>query len=1029
MSCQANIIEKLIPQRINKLLVRIRGLIWRELTALDVVGGPVTDEFLSVKEAKRLQFSRVLPGEKFGPPNGGWRQRWFRLNIPAAESGQAGGRALFWSCMGETTAYIDGIPWAGLDVAHRYCVVPDRACQILLDCGTYQTAIWCPGAEPDAYGLRFDGACLKLRNANAWDAYHDLLVLKDLMWFLLKEAGFHEKKPWNGAIPNIEQSVPLLRMLLVDLNKAADAYDNGGLDVLNSALRRIYRWAKSEAWQIDVTLIGHSHLDLIWMWPEHIGLRKGVHTCATMLRHLERYSDFTVLQTSPAHVNRIALVEPVLFEKIRRQALKGRWEWTGGMILEADTNLPCGEALIRSFVYGQGEFAKLRGGKTSSVLWLPDGFGFSGVIPQLMRLSGITGFYTKKTRWNQINKFPYDSFIWRGTDGSEVLAHCLPGDEGWGASMPAEAIMAACAHRQAGVHPDLLAWVGIGDGGGGTTEGEIETANRMSDLARVPRTRWGSVESFFERMEKKQNDLPIYQGEIYLEYHRGTYTSRGAFKTAYRKAETGLMVNEAVRAITGKKPLGADAWDRVLSSQFHDVLPGSSILEVYKTMEPQLENVSQENLHEARKMLAGGDGVTVFNPVGVPRVSIVELPEKVLKTMLRAASAVDVPVQKNSNGKTMLTAVSLPAFGSVRLVAQSTGVASIPQLEPVQADRKRLSNEIITVDFNENGQLASFEARGCPLLIKQPAAFFIYPDNPVMFEAWDIDQPTVRLGTPTCRHMPLCLVEKGPVRAILRGKSRLGEKSNIEVDYILEAGSSVLRVEVRVDWKEVNRLLRYEIATGYCGKYARYGCPVGSILRPQQPESNIAEAMWEVPASRWAAATDDCGNGLALITEARYGFSCRAGVLGVSLLRSSVDSSENAMLDHGSHVIRFAIGRHQPVTDGMTLNTAAMADALFIPALVVEKGRFLESPVSWEEGPTLSPLWLLPSETGKGFILRLHETMGKCGTARLCFARPPLSVHLTDLMENKIKPCRKINGKVFELNYEPYKVLSIRQEK
>ncbi len=610
-----NTLLQLVPLRVHKVVDRLQRRLWADRRAVAVQGGPVNAEPVSLDEAKSQTMAEVRPGEYFGPGSGDpnpWQQRWFRVEVPAPAEGEAGRRFLQWDCRGEHIVYVDGVPWSGLDVAHTQCPLPDRACTLWIECGTYQTCIWWDGKPIEPHGLRFDGAWMALRDQAACDLYYDFATLADLLARLLKRHGSkgdHESR--SAAV--LGSADPLLRRLLAELNDACDALDAEGPEACAARLKRIYEQLPSEPWLPAATLVGTSHLDLVWMWGESVGETKGIHTAATMLRLLERYPEFRFMWTQPALYKALERRAPELMEQIRARIADGRWEVTGAMWVEAENNVPCGEALARCLVLGQRAIERLRG-SISRCVWIPDCFGFNAALPQIMHLSGVDYFFTGKMSWCAVNRFPYDSFVWRGHDGSEVATHlcCAWGSRDYGLETPADG---AERYREAGVHPEFLLPSGAGDGGGGTVEAVIERTRRLSNLAHVPKTTWGGVEEFFGRMDEVRDRLPVYQGELYLEYHRGVYTTQSEFKRNYRAAERGLQALEAVRVATGAGPIETEPWERVCFAQFHDALPGSSIGLVYEQMTPQLAEVAETSLARAREEMAGdGDGLPGVQP-------------------------------------------------------------------------------------------------------------------------------------------------------------------------------------------------------------------------------------------------------------------------------------------------------------------------------------------------------------------------------------------------------------------------------
>ncbi len=1042
-----NPLPQLIPARVNRLRQILGGTLWSDRQDLPVLGGPINDHPILVTEAPSQAYRPVKPGEFFGAPTGDWQQRWFRVEIPAPQAGQAGRRYFFWDCRGETTAYLDGDPWAGLDVAHPYCILPDRACTLWLDCGTYQTGVWAQGKYPDQYGLRFEGAWTACRNALAWEAYWDLEVLGGLMEYLLKEDGLTDTLRMWGPFPEIVKAHPVLRKLLYALDEAYKTWEIDGTHALALALKQIYRDFPAESWQPKITLVGHSHLDLVWMWPEVEGERKGVHTFASALRLLDEYPEYTFMWTSPSSYKALERRAPGLHAAIREQIRAGRWEATGGSWLEFDTLIACGEALGRSLALGQRYFEKLRG-SISTTMWVPDCFGYNVALPQVLQLAGVRNFFTSKMSWSAITNFPYHSFVWRSPDGSEVLTHLtVIGDP----ESPSGLANMARTYRQGDVHGEMLTGLGVGDGGGGTTVASIERVRRLANLSLVPRTGWGYVEPFFDRLEQQRAQLPVFEGELYLEFHRGIYTTHSEFKRLYRGLERALQAWEAVRAVTGGREVDEHPWERLSFCQFHDAIPGSSIQLVYDQLEPELQALSDQALNQAAAELGAflrpttaSAGLAVFNPLLLPRRAVIELLTCSNATLEDGSGLILQPVQEG-----LLASVPLDGFGLRSLRLTDSGPARNGAYTGWQVTPKVLDNGVLRVEFDDQGQVTAIRDADSAWPFASAPAFVLYPDNPAYFDAWEVDHGALRLGGTALGGMQLEVIEGGPVRAILRGSAALGERrsgtpqSRLTVDYILEAGSDALRIEAEVDWREAHRLLKYHLPTGCRGRMARYGAPFGSVERPQHPAFPREEAMWEVPASRWAAVTDDPGwAGLAILTEAKYGFSCRDGNLAVSLLRAADDPVRGEISqpqrlcpdhasDQGVHYLRFALARYRAVTHGDQLSTAAQAEALYAPFVVtpVNGASPWTTPVKLASDlGTLVPSWALPSREGKGFILRLHETLGAPGTLKLAFANAPQAVQPVDLLERPVE--RVIVNRLDELHYEvevkPYQVVSLR---
>ena len=364
--------------------------------------------------------------------------------------------------------------------------------------------------------------------------------------------------------------------------------------------------------------------------------------------------------------------------------------------------------------------------------------------------------------------------------------------------------------------------------------------------------------------------------------------------------------------------------------------------------------------------------------------------------------------------------LDLPPLGTVPLVEAPGSHAA------VAAEPTRLDNGIVQASFDGDGQLAGLAVDGRPLELTGTAGLRLGHDDPHNYDAWEIDHYTagtmapvadpLRLSAGYCRR-----------RGVLEGRGAIGDSSQATVRYLLDPGSRHLLIEVDIDWQEEHRLLRYHLPTGYRGRTATFGAPFGSIERPQLPGRPEDEAMWEVAGSRWAAVHDDDGTGLALLTEAKYGFHCFDGELGVSLLKAARHPDPAA--DVGRHTIRFAVGRHEPATLGAgsdaVLSTACAADALFAPVPKTESGAPRPSPFVLEHPGSLCPAWVLPSETGSGYVIRLHETAGRRGTATLRVTRPAGAVTLVDFREQELGVPRQVDDRNYAVDYAPYQVISI----
>lgn len=917
-----NPLLQITHQRLDRLIARLEAVHWQRLAELPVLAGAAHADWLELEAAQAEPQQPLSPRQRLGKA---WQQRWCRVRIPAGEPG----RRLLWKCQGEATVWRDGVPWAGLDGGHRTCAVTDDEHDLWLAVGCWQTGFWAAGVEPvDADGIRYDGCELVRRDGGVAAALQELILWRQLITQLAIDAGL-DRPSRIGWCQDMDRVEPLLRRLLGGLDEVIDAHTRGGLPALIPALMELARALPAAPWSGRVAAVPHSHIDLVYLWPERVAVEKHVHTVATQLRLLDEHPDFRFTHSQPLSCRQLARRSPALVDAIRQRIAEGRWELTGGFACEPDTHLPCGEALFRSLRLGQSITVSM-GAPPATVCWLPDVFGYSACLPALLRLAGIEGFVTAKLCWSQLTRFPATSFIWRGPDGSEICAHLVA--VGYNTAvhdLVKNLVEATRAHREVHIHDELLLPVGMGDGGGGPDESLVAALRLAGDRAGLPRTRIDRADSFIARLCEHADRLPVHQGELYLEYHRGVLTSQQRLKAAYRRGEQAAQAWEAARCTLGGGAIPEAVWERLCFAQFHDALPGTSIAEPMQAITEELEALAGQCRATAIAEL-GGSGELPFNP----------LPYAIL----------------HHDGA---RSWALPGLGTGTVRDDLPPVATAPGI---------LDNGMVQFRFI-GGCLAG--ASGLPL---RGGTLTLAEDHPANYDAWEVEASSLRLAQPFA---PESLTVAGPGR--LRGRCAVGTASQLTIDYVLDPGAEHLRIELDIDWQEEHRLLRYELDTACAGRQARFGCAFASVLRPQQPGPLAAEAMWEVPASRWAAALRDDGEGVALLSASNWGYSSRDGVLGVSLLRAPRYPDPGC--DRGRHRLHLAIGpwRGSFTADGR-LPTAAAAEALFLEPLRV--ARAWTPPITVPVvGGSLIPAWLSPGTAG--IELRAHETAGSPGTLRL----------------------------------------------
>ena len=572
-------LPQLIYPRIIHLRRRLQSLIYNQVGSssdvhqqevqIDIQIGPVHETFISFDEAITEQYETINVGDSFSPAKSKvttdgtveefpWTQRWFRIDItiPAEECAAAQSEVeeqdlyLYFKAHGEFTVYTSsGDVHCGIDPVHdRIPITPllqkrenkkgvDHPQQQLhatvwLDGGQWQTGFWF-GLEPptEELGFRLLKVQLQRENTLANEIYHDVSMLVEWIEYIYEREGIPLNTE-NGYYQPLTTVPPSLRRMLHLLNQACNIYDKTKcLSELNEEIKSIYNemtTTEKKNHQMKICHVGHAHMDLVWLWPERVTGQKIIHTYSNVLQLMDKYPEFTFTMSQPPLYYHIQNKQPKLAKRIEQKIQAGQWEFTGALEVECDTQIPVGEGLVRCILYGQ-ERIKAVTGSYSKCIWIPDVFGYSQCLPQIFSLAGVPYFFTTKILWSTITRFPHNSFVWIGPDGdSSVLAHL--GVVGYSGKVSLkEAITASRNYHQADVHNEVLCPTGYGDGGGGPSEEQIERSFRLKKSfvggEDTPSCRWGTVESFFQRLALVEDELPVYRGELFLEVSMSIWTS------------------------------------------------------------------------------------------------------------------------------------------------------------------------------------------------------------------------------------------------------------------------------------------------------------------------------------------------------------------------------------------------------------------------------------------------------------------------------------------------------------------------
>ncbi len=791
---------------------------------------------------------------------------------------------------------------------------------------------------------------------------------------------------------------------------------------------------------VVATCIGHTHIDVAWWWTVAQTREKVVRSFATVLKLMEEYPSYKFMSSQPVLYYFLKQRYPELFERIKERVAEGRWEVEGATWLEMDTNLTSGESLVRQFMYGK-RFFREEFGYDCKILWLPDVFGYSGALPQIMKKSGVDYFMTTKLAWNQINKIPNDTFIWRGIDGTEVLAHLITtlgiGQDPkesffttYNGMLHPDAIMGGWERYQnKDINNDILISYGYGDGGGGPTRAMLETSQRMEKGVRgIPMVRQETARTYFDQLaERVRGDkrLDTWEGEFYFEYHRGTLTSMARNKRGNRKSELAMMDLELLGVLSGDYPAQEDTrlWrDIILLNQFHDILPGSSIAEVYEVTKGEYEQLLAETgtlIRERLEKLAGeGPGVTVFNTLGFVRDDVVRLGE-VKAAALRDGDGIVRPVQQTAEGAVAYLG-GLPSKGYVTLEEAEMEPVENPFLRP---DAYHLQTPFYRVTLDEYGNFTSlYDIQADREIIRaggKANQLRLYEDKPIYFDNWDIDRYYTEKSWPVDDLLSMAWTEEGPVRATLELAYRCS-RSTIRQKVRFYADSRRIDFETWADWHEHQHLLKAEFALDIHTDEAAFDVQFGNVTRKIHTNTSWEKARFESCGQKWMDLSES-RYGVSLLNDCKYGHSVLDGVAAVTLIKCGVEPNPNA--DVEEHVFTYALYPHLGAwREGGTVREAYK---LNLPAYTVPAGTPGRRASYVSAAPENIVLETVKqAEDGDGVILRLYESENARTRAVLTLPEGVGRAYDTDLLENIQRELPVRDGKL-ELTVMPYEIKTI----
>ncbi|GAA4673509.1 alpha-mannosidase [Frondihabitans cladoniiphilus] len=814
-----------------------------------------------------------------------------------------------------------------------------------------------------------------------------------------------ERDTWSlvGLMRELPASLPRRAEILRALERMCDVVDVD--DVAGTAGRGRQALAgvlasPAYASAHRITAVGHAHIDSAWLWPTRETVRKCARTFSNVLQLMDEHPDFVFACSSAQQFAWIAESYPELFERIRARVAEGRFVPVGGMWVESDTNMPGGEALVRQFVQGKGFFLREFGLEPTEV-WLPDSFGYSAALPQITRAVGSDSFLTQKISWNETNRFPHHSFLWEGIDGTRVFTHFPPTDTYNSDLSAADLARAERQYAEKGFSNVSMTPFGWGDGGGGPTREMLAAAARTHDLEGSPKVELGSPAQFFERAKAELEHPAIWSGEMYLELHRGTYTTQAKTKQGNRRSEHLLREAElwsATAAARGMLDYPYDAldtiWRTVLLQQFHDILPGSSIAWVHQEAERNYERIAGELgglIDAAQRALAGrGETRVVFNAA---------------------------PVE----------AEGVPALGASSQAAADARGAAAPFVQPLHDDEGwGIENALVRARFDESGLLVSLVdvASGREVVAPGEAASVlqIFRDTPTSWDAWDIDEHYTHNRSEL--RSPVSVVVRDDVLEVHHenGGSLFVQR------YWLARDGADLQIETVVDWHEQQKLLKLAFPLDVRADVASSEIQFGHLDRPIAVNTSWDSARFETVAHRWLHVGEP-GFGVVVANGSTYGHDVTrttredggtTTLVRESLLRAPLFPDPHA--DQGRHVLRTSIGPAAGVLDA-----AGAGYRLNVPVRTIDDaaGHDVEPLVRVSSPAVFVEAVKLADDRSGDLVVRLYEAQGGRATTTIDVGAPWSQAWRTDLLERDLEIASWEAGPI-ETTLRPFEIVTLR---
>jgi alpha-mannosidase len=1019
--------QKLYEDRIEVFIKRLKDLYYEGEVRLNI-------EFrkfdLMLPFEKRLagKYSSIQKGDSWGS---NWERAWFHITGEVPESWKGECVVALIDLGGEALIYdVNGTPLQGLSIHSIWegNFRRDRFEIAKRAVGNEKVDLWIEASAAQLFGVQLEQdtgnqppkkfgtytatigtVALTVFRKDIWHLCLDFFVLNDLM----------------KALP--EKSVRRAR-IMHKLNEAIDIFN---VDIESVKKTRdiiaVEMNKPGSASSLKTRAVGHAHLDTAWLWPLSETIRKCARTFSSQIDLIEKYPDYIFGASQAQHYAFVKNYYPLLYKKIKEKIAQGKWEVQGGMWVEADCNIISGESMIRQILHGKN-FFKDEFDQDIKNLWLPDVFGYSAAMPQILRKSGLDYFITQKISWSQFNKFPHHTFKWRGIDGTEVITHFPPEDTYNSQLQPGKLKYAEENFHEKALLDEFLTLFGIGDGGGGPTEEIIETGLRQKNLEGSPKIEFGNAQQMLDRLGQKKDILPTWVGELYFELHRGTLTTQAYNKKMNRYIELKLRELEILFSMLSldnyPTELFDNMWKKLLLNQFHDIIPGSSITPVYEDSRKDYESLfsqAEQLKHTVENHLIDKtkNNLCVINTLSFPYARPIELPENWKGFEVIDETGNKITIQNEKNRSVVLLEIQPLSTINIKRGKKIT----IAETHKHEAEFV-LENNFVRYELDDNGFIISAYDKEAKKQIlaegKKGNVLSIYEDRPVNWDAWDIDIFYEKQLIENAQLISREWICRGEVRQGIRQVYKIAN-SNITQNIYLTSNSKRLDFETDVEWQEDHKMLRVSFAVNVFSDTASYEIQYGHIKRNTHRNTSWDMAKFEVAGHRFADLSDR-QYGVALLNDCKYGYKILDNVIDLNLLRSTTNPDPTA--DRGKHTFKYSLLPHNnEMIESNVLSEAAQLNQPPVTFEGISKNDFV-LPCSLENDDVVLEV-LKKAEKEDALIIRLYEPNGKHVTARLKINLKNTKVFEADLMENILQELEMENGCV-NLEFTPFEIKTIK---